>query len=102
MNRGWEDAKKGSQGSKPTHNERPTSGSTPPNAWFAQRQNPNLRILKRDPQAPPSSKPQPKLDDKSLWPTLGVSGIIIYKWISRSNHCLHCYIYSFRIGFHFN
>ena len=75
MNRGWEDAKKGPQGSKPSQNERPTSGTTPTNAWFAQRQNPNLRILKRDPQAPASSKPQPNLEDKSLWPTLGASGI---------------------------
>ena len=74
MNRGWEEVKKGPQGSKPSSNERSTSGATPTNAWFAQRQNPNFRILKRDPQAPSSPKPQPSIEDKSLWPTLGASG----------------------------
>ncbi len=72
MNEGWEELKKAPRRSK-------ADQKGPQNVW-----NPNSikKILKRNPTIQKPKNPEQSLEDKTLWPTLGATGIIICFWIS--------------------
>jgi hypothetical protein len=67
MNEGWEELKKAPRRSK-------ADQKGPQNVW-----NPNSikKILKRNPTIQKPKNPEQSLEDKTLWPTLGATGIII-------------------------
>ena len=69
MNEGWEELKKGPRRSK-------AESRGPENVWFSPKPNEKIKILKRNQNVENEKQKitQQSLEDKALWPTLGVTG----------------------------